>query len=268
MALQKLAAAKLLSRRRAMKGALAGVLAATPFLGQVPGVSAASLGMDQPGVKVLALTGKLLRLEEQRLRSTPGFTQIEEFLKQRGLTLSDPLLEGYYLYRQTGQHWEQETILSLSYIQPSGSQQDVTVTYSRKDQKYSLDIVLADRQRQVGEGYIVSSNGQVELAARLHAQGNKQILQVAQQYEQGLLSPAVDPASSIQCNLCRAVCSGVVGTGCSILGAAFTCGEICLPLGENPLCFSLCAVAYRLVCSIAGTFDCVQLVCVNAFHVC
>ncbi len=58
--------------------------------------------MDQPGVKVLSLTGKLLRLEEQRLRSTPGFSHMEEFLRQRGLTISDPMLEGYYLYRQTG----------------------------------------------------------------------------------------------------------------------------------------------------------------------
>ncbi|WP_275935507.1 hypothetical protein [Thermogemmatispora onikobensis] len=36
--------------------------------------------------------------------------------------LSDALLEGYYLYRQTGPRWEQETILSLCYRQPLGSQ--------------------------------------------------------------------------------------------------------------------------------------------------
>ncbi|MEO6889828.1 MAG: hypothetical protein ABI456_10995, partial [Ktedonobacteraceae bacterium] len=111
----------LLSRRTALKGTLLGAAALFPFVEEVPGVSAASLGLNQSNVKALPLTGATLQQELKKLRVQPRCASAEAFVKQKGFEVTDVLAEGYYLYRKTGAHWSRETFLTLSYTSTQGA---------------------------------------------------------------------------------------------------------------------------------------------------
>jgi hypothetical protein len=249
-------------RRGALKKLLfgAGVAAVTPILGGIPGVHAATLGVEGQEFKILELTGTSLRSALAHLKTMPEYQTALSNLGTKGFLVNESAAEGFQFYRATAGHWSSSLLLSLRFTSQDASL-SAGLLYQEKSQGNTCELVIANKTTKVATTYNVTKSG-LELKATIEHKNGKTYVTAANGTTTGLNLPSdtLSPSSVVSsssaspnltwgCGLCVGVCTALLQGGCSWIGAAAECGIICVGPEDVP-CYAICLTLFWAVCEL------------------
>lgn len=249
-------------RRGALKKLLfgAGVAAVTPILGGVPGVHAATLGVEGQEFKALELTGTALRSALAHLKTMPEYQTALADLGTKGFLVNEPTAEGFQFYKATAGHWSSSLLLSLRFIAHDASL-SAGFLYQEKSQGKTFELIIANKTTKVATAYTVTKSG-LNLKATIEHTNGETYVTTTDGATTGL-RPASDTLSSSNtvssssatpnlswgCVFCMGICTALLQGGCSWIGAAVECAGICAGPEDVP-CYTICLALFWAVCEI------------------